>query len=79
MIDKFYFRTTAQNFTPVKIGVTNSLTKEVLGYSLTNLPVGLQNNHFDIGKLIGRRVALCFLSKKYYKKVIRKANAKNIN
>lgn len=55
--------------------VVNNLSDDVLKHALTNLPVELQLNKIDIlGKLISRRNALHVLSKKYYRKVISKAN-----
>jgi len=56
--------------------VMNKLSDPVLEHTLTNLPVEIQYNQFDIlNKLISRRNSLPLLLKKYYKKVLRKANA----
>ncbi|GAB2838773.1 hypothetical protein [Ferruginibacter profundus] len=60
--------------------VVNNLSDDVVQHALLHLPIEIQNNEFDLpGKLISRRNALPALSKKYFRKVISRANRKNIN
>jgi hypothetical protein len=72
---KILSRMTKQQVKAITNEVVNNLPDDVLKHSITSLPVALQTDKFDIpGKLISRRNALPALSKKYFKKVISKAN-----
>ncbi|MGG9962073.1 hypothetical protein [Ferruginibacter sp. SUN106] len=77
---KILGRMSSRQFETITKEVINYLSDDVLKHSLLNLPAELQTGEFDIpGKLISRRNALPTLSKKYFRKVIRRANRKNIN